>query len=192
MRDQQAWHAAKRRHRQALSAGDDDVLAELQRAAGHADHDQRFEHAVIRTVRLVAEDHRDPEDELDLLLEGVEGLARDGPDRQRGAQGGHDRRRSTQRPGRSDAAPRGTNQRPRNFMVRVERVGRSQVVDPGADRGFAAFHRTVECAKKGAYLGRKLFEVHGGEAYMSVLGANESQGSGADSNTYLRPCRDKA
>jgi hypothetical protein len=45
--------------------------------------------------------------------------------------------------------------------------------------------------KNGTELSRKLFEVHGEEAYMTVLDANLSQKKEADLNTQLRLSRKK-
>ena len=47
MDQQHAWDTAERGQRQALATGDQDVLPQLQRAAGEADHDKRLEHAVL-------------------------------------------------------------------------------------------------------------------------------------------------
>ena len=92
MDQQQVGHAPERGKRKTLTPRDQNVLAQLERAAGQADNDQRLEHAIFGTGQLVAEDHRDAEDELDLLLERVQGLARDRADRDDGAQAGCDRR----------------------------------------------------------------------------------------------------
>ena len=189
MGDEKTGHASERGQGQALTARDDDVLAQLERAARHSHHDQRLEDAIVRTRQLVAEDDRDPQDELDLLLQGVEGLARHSSDRQRGAQGGHDRRRAADRARRRDAAAGGTNQPLGELMVGVARVGSPQVFDPAPDRRLAAFHRVIEDAKESADLRRELLQVHGGEAYMTGSGATWSQKRPVHLNTELRLSR---
>src|SRR5439155_6204748 len=184
-----AGHASERGQGQSLTARDDNVLAQPERAAGHSDHDQRLEDAIVRTRQLVAEDDCDPQDELDLLLQGVEGLARHRADRQRGAQGRHDRRGATDRARRRNPAARGTNQPQRELMVGVARVGSSQVFDPAPDRRLAAFNRVIESAKESANLRREPLQVHGGEAYLTVSGATESQKGPVNLNTELRLSR---
>src|SRR5260370_87849 len=81
MREQRTRKAAKRGHGQALATGHEHVLAQLYGPAGDADDDERLQHALVRGRELVAVDHGDCEHELDLLLQRVDGLARDGPSR---------------------------------------------------------------------------------------------------------------
>src|SRR5207249_1748720 len=144
MDQQQVRHPAEGGHGEALAARDQHVLAQLQRAAGDADHDERLEHPALRTAELVAEDHRDAEHELDLLLERVEGLARDGADREHRAQAGRNRGRAAQRTGGRNPSSRGTDQGLRKLIVGISRMSRAKALHLGPDRGFAPLHRVVE------------------------------------------------
>ncbi len=129
MREKQAGQVPEGRDREALSARDEHVLAQLDRAARDSDHDQGFEHSLIRVGELVAENHGDPKHELDLLLQRVDRLARDGADRERGAEPWRDGDRSAQRPGGSHTPARGTDEVERQLMVGVVRVIGPQLLD---------------------------------------------------------------
>jgi hypothetical protein len=52
-------HPCERRDREALAAGHDQVLAQLERAAGDADNHQSLEHSVVRVGERVAVDQGD-------------------------------------------------------------------------------------------------------------------------------------
>src|SRR5207245_358937 len=192
MDQQHAWDTAERGQRQALATGDQDVLPQLQRAAGQADHDEGLEHSVLRSAQLVAEDHRDAEHELDLLLERVQGLARDRADGEHGPESGGDRRRATQCAGRGHASPRGTDELARKLITRIERVSRTQPSDLGSDRGFAALYCLVEGFEDETKLRRELVEVHGAETTAVWVRAKKSHQQQPALNTQLRLCRDKA
>jgi len=107
---QQFGQAAKGRDRKALAACDQHVFAQLDRAARDADHDQRFEDAVIGTAQLVPVDHRYAKHKLDLLLERVERLAADRSNGQRGAEAGRDGGCAAEGAGGGDAAAGGTDE----------------------------------------------------------------------------------
>ena len=207
MDQQKAWDVAKRGQSQALAAGDHDVLAQLQSTARHAHHYERLQDAPLGSAQLVTEDHRDTEHELDLLLEGVERLARHRADGEDGPQTGGDRSRAADRTGRRHAAACGTDQQQRQLIVGVVRVRGAKLVDFGPDCGLPALHRLIEGAEDETNLRRELIQIHGGEAYRSpppageyyakVMGwglpsATGSHKSRGDLSRYLRRCRDKA
>src|SRR5207249_11932768 len=142
--------------------------------------------------QLVAEDHRDAEHELDLLLERVKGLARDRAYGEHGPQSGGDRRRAAQRSCRGHASPRGTDELARKLTTRIERVSRPQAGDLGSDRGFAALHCMVEGFEDETELRRELVEVHGAETTAVRFMRRSRSSSRLLLNTQLRLCRDKA
>jgi hypothetical protein len=86
----------------------------------------------------VAVDHRDGEDELDLLLQGVERLTGDGTDRQHGAKPRSDRGRTAERSRAGDSPPRGTYELQRQLVIGVVRMPRPQQMDARLNRGLSA------------------------------------------------------
>src|ERR1700693_272675 len=54
-----------------LTARDKNVFAKLDRTTRDADHNEGFDDALVRAAELMAVDHRDGEDQLDLLFERV-------------------------------------------------------------------------------------------------------------------------
>ena len=192
MDEQEARDAPECGQREAFPAGDEHILPQLQSAARQSDDDQRLEHAVLRSGQLVAEDHRDSEHELDLLLERIEGLARDRAYGEHGSKAWRDGSGSAQRAGRRDAAARGTDELPRQLITGVERVSGAQASDLGPDRRLAVLHRMVERFEDETELRRELLEVHGAEATGLATSAKKSQQTTRHSNPQLRLCRDKA
>ncbi len=160
MRDENAGEASKRRDCEVLAADHDHLLAELDRAARGADHDQRLQEAIVGFGELMAEDCRDPQHELELLLQRVEGLARNRADGEHRAHRRHHRRGAADRAGRSDPPPCGTNELLGHLMIGEERVGDSQRVDVRPDGRLTTPHGVFERAEDGAELRRELVEVH--------------------------------
>ncbi len=133
MCDQQAGQVTKGGDCHALAAGDENLFAQLDGAGRDSNHDQGLEDAFIRVAQLVAEDHRDAEHELDLLLQRVERLARDRADREHRAETGSDRHSPAQRSGCRNPPPRGTDERQGQLMIGVVRMARSHLLDLRAD-----------------------------------------------------------
>jgi len=125
-----------------------------------AQRDKRLEDALIRTAELVAEDHRDAEHELDLLLEREQGLTRDGSDGEHRAQPGRDRDSPADRAGRGDAPPCGTDELMGQLVIRVQRMVCTEPVDLGADPGLTGFQGVVQRPQDGAQLRREVVQGH--------------------------------
>ena len=148
MHQEQARQSSKSRECDALSAGDEHVLAQLDCAAGDSNHDQGFDDAFVRVAELMSEDHRDPQHELDLLLERIEGLARDGADGEHGAETWRDRNGSAQRAGCRDTAARGTDERESQLMIGVVGMARPQLLDLRSNGWLATLHCVGESAER--------------------------------------------
>ncbi len=166
--EQQAGDPAERRDGKTFAARHDDVLAQLQGAARDAHDHKRLQDTSFRTAQLVTEEDRDPEHQLDLLLERVDGLAGHRSDGEDGAQSRRDRCCAADRTGGGDPAPRGTDERQGKLIVGVRRVSGAQLVNLGTDRRLAALHCLIEGADHETDLWRELIEIHGGEAYRTV------------------------
>ena len=133
MGQEQLRHASERGDGEPFAACDDDVFAQLQRAAREADDHQRLEDSALRSPELVTVDHRDAEHELDLLLEGEQRLAGDGADRQQRAEARSDRGGAAYGAGRRHTPSGGTDERVSELIVGEKRIGGPQVLDPGPD-----------------------------------------------------------
>src|SRR4029077_10676713 len=140
-------------------------------------------------------DHRDGEDQLDLLLERVERLARERADREHRAEAGSDRDSSAECPGRRHPPARGTDEPSSQLVIGEVRIGFLQDVHPGPDRGFAAADSPRQRVKYRAQLRRQPIEVHPRTAYRGWGTSTLLRGSRIFArgylNTYLRPCSDK-
>jgi hypothetical protein len=164
--------AAKRRDGQALATGHEHILAQLYGPAGDADDHERLEHALVRGGELVTVDHGDGEHELDLLLQGVEGLAGDGADRDHRSQPRRDCRRGTQGASAGDAPPSGTDLLQRQLVIGEMRMPGPQLVDSRLEGRFAAADHPGEAAEHGLQLGREPVQVHRGKR-TAELGGRE-------------------
>src|ERR1700704_5809649 len=147
----------------------------------------------------MTEDRCNAKHELYLLLERVDGLARDGSNCEQRAESRCDRDGPTQSAGCCDAAPRGTDERQRKLMIGVVRMSHPQLLDLRLDGGLAALHRVGESAEHRAELRRQVIEVHFQKRTAEAPGQSRGQGADekeshmreADLNTKLRLSRDK-
>ena len=108
----------------------------------------------------MAVDDRDPQDQLDLLLEGVEGLARDGAHRQHCSETGRDRGGSTQRSCCRNSAPCGTDELLGKLVIGEVRVPGANHLDMSPDRRLAGADRLRQAPQHELDLGRQPIEVH--------------------------------
>jgi len=90
VRQENRGQPAERGDRHPLAARNKDIFAKLHGAAGDADNDQGLYNSLIGAAELMAVDDRNRKDQLDLLLERVQGLAGECPDREHGAKPGGD------------------------------------------------------------------------------------------------------
>jgi hypothetical protein len=81
VRDDYLRHAAEGRDGDALTADHEHILAQLDRAPGEADHNQRFQQALVRPGQFMPVDNRDRQHELGFLFERVNSLAGRGAER---------------------------------------------------------------------------------------------------------------
>ncbi len=160
MSDDEPRHPTKRGHGQALAAGNQHVLAQLQRATGYADHHERFEHAVLGAAELMAVDHGDREHELDLLLQRVEGLARDRADGEHRADPRRYRCGAADRTGSRDPPASGTDELHRKLVTGEVGVLRAQRLDAVLDGGLARRHDLGEAPEQRLHLDGQAVEVH--------------------------------
>ena len=175
---------SKRGDGETLPTGDDDVFAKLQRPACDAHDNQRLEDASLRSAQLVPEDHGDTQHELDLLLEGIEGLARHRADCEGSAQSGCDRSRAADRTGRCDTATCGTDQPQGQLIVGVGRVRGAKLIDFGSDRRLAALHGLIQ----GTCGGSSSTSMAVKPTYLPRLPA-EYLAAGTERDTFVRTVR---
>ena len=108
----------------------------------------------------MAINHRDAEHQLNLLLERVKRLARDGADRERCAKARSDRSGAAECARRRHPPSRGTDEQSRELVIGELRTRGTKSVDLGLDRGLAAGDRAGERPQDSPHLRRQLVRVH--------------------------------
>ena len=120
----------------------------------------------------MAIDHGDREDELDLLLECVQGLTCDGADGEHGAEPGRYRRRPADGAGRRDAPARGTDELHRKLVTGEVGVLRAQRLDAGPDRGLARADDLGEATQQRLHLDGQTVQLHRDERNRALSGSS--------------------